>query len=251
MVVIASTAAIIGVPWAVVGSGAIALAKAKPKPKPVKYAPLSTVTALQSKVTGLQSTVKTLTGQLSGAARQIQALNAQLGTESGLVNTLVTASLSSGGSGGSGGGGGTGLVGQTGPVGPQGNPGPPGPAGPTGPKGSPGGVGATGPQGVAGATGPAGPPGPGGSGSATVTTHVVTSSFQSGAGLEVSQSIVCPSGSATGGGGRILDEAQGVVIGSEPYPSTDGSTPTGWTVHFLPSQQGTDVAYEIFVECVT
>jgi hypothetical protein len=57
-------------------------------------------------------------------------------------------------------------------------------------------------------------------------------------------------GSATGGGGRILDQSQGFVIGSEPYPSSDGSTPTGWTVHFLASGSGL-VSYEIFVECIT
>ena len=84
-----------------------------------------------------------------------------------------------------------------------------------------------------------------------MTTHLVSSSFDSqAAGLEVSQSIVCPAGAATGGGGRILDQSQGVVIGAEPYPSTDHTTPTGWTVHFLPSGAGT-VSYEIFVECIT
>ena len=79
----------------------------------------------------------------------------------------------------------------------------------------------------------------------------LSKSFDSqAAGLEVSQSIVCPKGAATGGGGRILDQSQGVVIGSEPYPSADGATPTGWTGHFLPSGAGT-VSYEIFVECIS
>jgi hypothetical protein len=41
-----------------------------------------------------------------------------------------------------------------------------------------------------------------------------------------------------------------VVIGTEPYPSANNTTPTGWTVHFLPSGAGT-VSYEIFVECIT
>ncbi len=84
-----------------------------------------------------------------------------------------------------------------------------------------------------------------------MTTHLFSGSITGAkAGLEASQSVTCPAGSATGGGGRVLDESQGSVIGSEPYPSTDGATPTGWTIHVLPSIDGT-VDYEIFVECIT
>ena len=70
MLVVASALAIAGVPLAIVGSGATALAKAKPKP--VKYAPLTTVTSLQSQV-------KTLTRQLASATALIHSLDASWG----------------------------------------------------------------------------------------------------------------------------------------------------------------------------
>jgi outer membrane murein-binding lipoprotein Lpp len=247
LILLASTMAIVASPILLAGS-------ASAKAKPPKYAPMSSVTALQAKVNAL-------TAQLNSATSQVHSLNGQLGALSGqLGNTnnslssveaqLLGMNLSPGSTGSTGGSGGSGTTGDTGPAGP---PGPQGPKGDPGPKGSQGDTGPTGPQGIQGATGATGPAGPPGSASTSVTlvdSPGTVSNVTAGLETQVSSTKLCPTGSsATGGGGQIIDQSLGFVTGSWPYVDGSGRL-AGWTIKFHPNQT-TSIAYDIQFICVS
>ncbi len=199
--------------------------------------------------------MRTLTAQMAAASRQMGTYSAQISSASQQISSLessVTGLAQTMGSLSNGGGGGSGAIGPTGPAGP---PGQVGNDGPVGPKGSAGDIG---PVGATGATGPAGPqgiPGPAGSSSSSALVKDSAGSVPNAtADLEVQVSTAtidrCPSGMyATGGGGQVLDQAQGYVTGGWPYVDSNG-TPVGWTIKFHALQSAT-IYYDIKVVCVS
>jgi hypothetical protein len=188
----------------------------------------------------LTAQMGTYSAQISSASQQIRSLESSV---TGLAQTM--GSLSGGGGAGNG---------AVGPTGPQGFPGPVGNDGPTGAQGIPGDLG---PIGDTGATGPAGPqgiPGPAGSSSSSALVLDSAGSVPSTVDLEVQVSTAtidrCPSGMyATGGGGQVLDQAQGYVTGGWPYVDSNG-TPVGWTIKIHALQTAT-IYYDIQVVCVS
>ena len=104
-----------------------------------------------------------------------------------------------------------GATGATGPAGPQGPPGPPGSTGATG------------------ATGQTGPAGPSYAADATVVSQV--GPLDNGAAVAIT--ATCPTGDVATGGGGLIGTGGGlglVLSESEPTPTTNGATPTGWII---------------------
>ena len=134
------------------------------------------------------------------------------------------------------------------------------PAGPRGAQGIPGPVGAIGPQGPKGDTGDTGPQGS--TGVAGATNVVVRSAaFGWPAGGFIPRGRVlnanCHQGErATGGSAFIRYDSSSsgpppfAPTMSYPYPSTEGSTPTGWQGFVNPSPQPEPVALTLTVYVV-
>ncbi len=88
------------------------------------------------------------------------------------------------------------------------------------------------PAGQKGDSGASGVPGaPGASGATNVTSRVTTQSLGPG---NVDQTAPCQAGEKAVGGGPNFtnDEPEITVQQSHPSPSTNASTPTGWTVRY-------------------
>jgi hypothetical protein len=100
------------------------------------------------------------------------------------------------------------------------------PAGPAGPKGDKGDPGAPGTNGTNGTNGTAGA-----AGATNVTTRSVSASEPVG---ESELTVPCNAGEkAVGGGGLIpLLDPEVTFMGTYPSPSTNATTPTGWTARF-------------------
>lgn len=93
--------------------------------------------------------------------------------------------------------------------------------------------GPAGPQGPTGATGPKGTDGTAGTAGATnVVARFSTESKP--VGDDEAVTVSCLAGEkAVGGGGNIPpSDPEVTIVASNPSPATDGSTPTGWTMHF-------------------
>ena len=101
---------------------------------------------------------------------------------------------------------------------------PAGPQGAKGDKGDKGDPGLNGANGAAGATGSAG--------ATNVTTRLKTQSLAVG---ENDLTVACLAGErAVGGGGNTpANDPEVTIVASNPFPATNATTPTGWTMRFV------------------